>query len=102
MKGFEFEFRPDTPGLVTETWIVPAVATRIAGMVADSCEEFCQTAGNDDVPKLTAAPGRKFEPRTLRLKEDAPAVTCCGLMDSITGMADAGKNGPDAETIGTE
>src|ERR1035438_8807091 len=63
VKGIKFEFRPETPGLVTETWMVPAVATRAPGMVVDNCEEFCHAAGKEDVPKLIAAPGRKSQKR---------------------------------------
>ena len=81
VNGSEFDGVLDAPGFVTEICLVPTAMTRLDGTLAISVDELCHAAARDVPPKFTDAPGRKFDPMTLKLKPGAPAVTCLGVID---------------------
>ena len=58
---------------------VPAVAIRLAGTAADSCEALTKVVVSEAAPQLTVVDEVKLAPLTISVKAAPPAVADAGL-----------------------
>ena len=61
------------------TLIAPAVAIRLAGTAADSCEALTKVVVSEAAPQLTVVDEVKLAPLTISVKAAPPAVADAGL-----------------------
>ena len=86
VNGTLFEAPPS--GVITETLTVPAAATKFAATAAVRLVEFTTVVGSAKPSHLTAVPGTKFDPYSVRVKAVPPAVAEDGLRIETAGTGE--------------
>ncbi|HEY2819683.1 MAG TPA: hypothetical protein VGJ06_01475 [Candidatus Acidoferrum sp.] len=74
---------PPGAGLVTVMDAEPAVAIKVFGTVAVSCEEFTNVVVSAAPFNLTTEAATKFEPFTVSVKSAPPGATADGTSGSL-------------------
>lgn len=86
--GKEIEFDVPAPGLFTVMTAVPALAMRLDGTDALSCEEFTKVVANNELFHCTAELAVKLIPDTVRLNVAPPTLADVGKTLVTVGMAE--------------
>ena len=105
MKGDAAEVPPPGAGFVTVIFILPAIATSLAGIVADSLVALTNVVACGLPLKFTTDFASKFAPSTVSVKAVPPAM-CVASRLAIVGtglLVEVTVNtlGPDWPTVGT-
>src|SRR5208282_1061935 len=79
------EAPPPGPGLLTETWAVPAVAISAAVIAAVTCPALTKVVVRADPFHSTGAPLTSFPPFTVSVNAGPPAVALFGARDAMDG-----------------
>lgn len=89
MKGNAVEVPPPGAGFVTVTFILPTIATSLAGIVADSLVVLMNVVVSGLPLKLTTDFGPKFAPFIVSVKA-VPPEACVGPRLDIVGTGPLG------------
>jgi hypothetical protein len=71
--------------LLTVTWAVPAVAIRLAGTAAVSCEALTKVVASEAEPQMTVVSEVKLAPLTVNVKAALSALTEEGVRLVMAG-----------------